>query len=366
MTAHLRGELASLVIGALLGFAACQATFRDDLKYRCATDADCAGDDFKCAIAQGVGVCCKPTGEEVCDKLDNDCDGKVDNTGKVEVCNGVDDDCNGLVDDGFDLRNDPMNCGRCNHVCADRLLCMGGACVVNVEALCFDGVDNNNDGTTDCADPTCDVRTCGAGCTCKAMKKAETLCSDGADNDGDGLRDCLDPDCTGSACAQGCTCVADGGVRETDCTDGLDNDSDGKVDCLDPDCVGRFCTPPEIYFQCIAIPPDAGASTQLCKCNGGVQIAEVGSVRCRDNIDNDCNGILDCGETTCDGQSCAADGGTDCSCASKKKAEKNCANQLDDDGDTLIDCNDPDCPTGVACTTIAGGAGHCAADKSCR
>ena len=147
-------------------------------------------------------------------------------------------------------------------------------------------------------------------------------------------------------------------MTEIDCTDGLDNDEDTLIDCLDPDCVGQFCTPPDIYFQCTA--------SLQCKCNGGVQVGEVGSVLCRDDVDNDCNGKKDCQESTCDTQSCASDGGIDCVCAGLAKKEANCANRVDDDGDSLVDCaDDVDCPMGVSCEKAAGGAGTCTSTKTC-
>jgi len=57
----------------------------------------------------------------------------------------------------------------------------------------------------------------------------ETSCTDGVDNDDDGLVDCADPDC---ACDPACA-----PPTETSCSDGVDNDCDGLVDCDDPDCV---------------------------------------------------------------------------------------------------------------------------------
>ena len=63
-----------------------------------------------------------------------------------ETCNGVDDDCNGIIDDAFDKANDPKNCGTCGRQCLTGFVCRTGNCLANIETICFDGVDNNNDG----------------------------------------------------------------------------------------------------------------------------------------------------------------------------------------------------------------------------
>ncbi len=353
----LRPVLVSAVLGAVAGFASCRVIFSDDVLYTCKTDADCGGDGYRCAIGPARALCCKPSGPEVCDKKDNDCDGLSDNTGLSETCNGEDDDCNGQVDETFNFANDSNHCGTCDTVCPQTHYCASRRCVERLELVCYDGLDDDNDGKTDCDDPSCDQQTCGAACICSGLKKTEDLCSDRVDNEGDSLTDCLDPDCTGKACARGCTCVADGGVSETNCMDGVDNDVDSRADCLDADCVGELCTPPEIYFRCTA--------SEQCKCNGGVQVAEVGSVLCRDEVDNDCDGPLDCGEASCDTVSCQADGGLDCVCSALKKKEANCANLADDDGDGQADCADADCAQGTSCTRPGGGAGVCSATKTC-
>ncbi len=350
-----RVTLLSLAVGAALGFATCKVNLGDDLIYTCAVDSDCGGGGYKCAVNAVQGTCCLPTGkDDTCDKKDNDCDGLVDNTGKSEICNGVDDDCNNQIDETFDLQADLNNCGSCKKVCGFQEPCIKGKCIERKEIDCSDMLDNDDNGKVDCDDPNCELRQCGAACLCKGLKKAEVLCNDGVDNDNDGLKDCADPDCLSQDCRVGCTCVADGGQSETGCTDGIDNDGDALVDCLDTDCIGRFCTPPQLYFSC--------TPTLQCKCNGSVQIAEVGSVRCRDDLDNDCNGLKDCDETTCEGQSCTADGGLGCECSNKAKKEKDCRNLSDDDGDTLVDCADPDC-VGVSCDADAG---VCTAAKACQ
>jgi len=51
--------------------------------------------------------------------------------------------------------------------------------------ICNDGIDNDNDGFTDCEDSDCDSDS-----SC-----AVEICNDGIDNDNDGFTDCEDSDC---------------------------------------------------------------------------------------------------------------------------------------------------------------------------
>ncbi|HVR04069.1 MAG TPA: MopE-related protein [Polyangia bacterium] len=116
------------------------------------------------------GCECKLTnnGIEICDGVDNDCNGAVDDgVGAVnypgpagtigvgvcaagleicqggrlvqmvpprlpspEICDGLDNDCNGKVDDGFDLLGDSKNCGGCGLVCAPGTQCQQGKCPI--------------------------------------------------------------------------------------------------------------------------------------------------------------------------------------------------------------------------------------------
>jgi hypothetical protein len=79
---------------------------------------------------------------------------------------------------------------------------------------CSDGIDNDLDGDTDCADSDCSWQPI-----------CFEDCNDGVDNDVDGLVDCEDADCTPEC-------------SESDCTDGLDNNANALVDCDDTECWG--------------------------------------------------------------------------------------------------------------------------------
>jgi len=128
---------------------------------------ECGPGHLHCVEGQLACVPDNLPAEEVCDGKDNDCDGIIDNgfeigqpcnstdpidfcknghwecanlftrvcvgdTPTPEVCNGVDDNCDGHVDEDWDFFNDPDNCGGCNRVCsglnADVRQCTSGAC----------------------------------------------------------------------------------------------------------------------------------------------------------------------------------------------------------------------------------------------
>lgn len=229
--------LVSVTLGLGLG-AACSVSFPEDAKYVCGVAEDCGGDGYVCAPS---GYCCKPA-PELCDGIDTDCDGVLDNDptdlgqcysgdaatrgvgrctpgnevcqagakvcqGEVlpgaEVCNGIDDDCDGTVDEDFDLQTDEQNCGVCNGICVTNQTCNAGVCPLSNEPRCGDGLDDDNDGQIDCADSDCINKSCGAGCICSNFNRAENICDDGVDNDNDGSVDCADLDCRNRFCETG-------------------------------------------------------------------------------------------------------------------------------------------------------------------
>jgi hypothetical protein len=193
-------------------------------------------------------VCTCTRSAEVCNGKDDDCDGVVDNgtsgntctTGKLgvcaagtttcasgvpgcaqktqpttEVCNGLDDDCDGVVDNGT----------------------TGGACSTGQKGVCAAG-------TTTCVSGV-------AGCAETTAASAE-VCN-GLDDDCDGN---IDNGTTGKSCSTGkpgvcaagtTTCVSgDPGCAETtaptaEVCDGLDNNCNGQTDEGNPG-GGGSCT----------------------------------------------------------------------------------------------------------------------------
>ena len=276
---------AALVAGFVIGLG-CRNVDPDKGTFSCATTDDC-GAGYECRLQFAGGGRCFVVGfckdEEICNGIDDTCDGRVDETfptkdaactsgqlgvcapGKkvcllgaevceaqampsVERCNQLDDDCDGQRDEGFDLTTDIANCGACGVVCTSGTLCRGSACV---ESRCDDATDNDSNGKTDCDDEAC------FGFDCNTMRAPSSRCGFAPVIPDAGARDGGEPDAGGLDAGSSDAGAVDGGdadagpidggfVRgcfrpEGSCGDGFDDDGDGLADCADPDCNNQVC-----------------------------------------------------------------------------------------------------------------------------
>jgi hypothetical protein len=151
------------------------------------------------------------------------------------------------------------------------------------EEVCYNRIDDDRDGFTDCDDDEC------------ATLEYCLGCDDGMDNDGDGAADCDDASCQWI-----------GPCADEICGDGVDNDENGAADCDDEECVG--------LEACLSTTDEYGVTRPACA----------------DQLDNDGNGLADCSDPSCAArENCAGYDG--------------CWDYVDNDGDGLTDCSDPDC-----------------------
>lgn len=327
-----------------------------------------------------------------------------------ELCNGTDDDCNGLVDEGFDLSSDPMNCGACGTRCtggADE--CYTGACRPHArpeDGSTCNNIDDDYDGVVDgqtvgCAAPcgagsrTCiagtwtsctgpgftsctDFTTCSTVATCASCASTPTEICNGSDDNCDGRTDegCVCISGTTRSCYGGPPGTADVGTCRSgvetcstgtwrgcsgevwpalETCNGADDDCDGIVDSGDPG-GGGVC-------------PTALAGA----CGFGVLRCQSGSIRCTtlvgptsefcNGADDDCNGSVDdalgtsrCGTGACRRTVANCIGGITQSCVPGTPAPAEiCGNALDDNCDGAIDegCL---CTPGSAAPCYAGPA----------
>jgi hypothetical protein len=309
-----------------------------------AVDNDCDGSvdepfsNLGQSCSEGSGAC-EDDGVYVCtaDKLGTECDA-TPGTGTAEVCNNIDDDCNGVVDDG--IATTPTTCGTGACASAGTLACVGGSMLDSCHAATgsadtCNGIDDNCDGIVD------------NGLTAPSAGKQAGVCA-GSVKVCTGAGGWADPDYTA---------ITGYEVTEASC-DAADNDCDGSVDepftnlgqscsegsgaCAD---TGVYvCTADKLGTECDATP--------------GTGTAEV----CN-NIDDDCNGVVDDGiattPTTCGTGACASAGTLACvggsmvdSCHAGTGSAETC-NNIDDDCDGVVD-------DGIATTPTACGEGACA------
>jgi hypothetical protein len=247
---------------------------------------------------------------------------------------------------------------------------------------CGDGFDNDNNGLTDCADPSC---AADPGCLLPPEGGRDGECRDGDDNDNDGAVDCDDPGCFISPDCQ----------LEV-CDNRRDDDGDGAVDCDDQDCAADpGCAPaaPTLcvlrnagYFNsCAGCHVQGNQSawvidntdvstlyesfgrlgrsgfplvaqghadqsylwaklndTQLDYqggCNGNAQCVALRGARMptgQDTLSPEALGQIEAWLNGPDIDDCVPGGGGDL-------RPENCINHIDDDGDGDADCDDDDC-----------------------
>jgi hypothetical protein len=330
-------------------------------------------------ICSGGSLICEPNiapSPEVCDGLDNNCNGEVDegcpclinlDCDSKYYCSKLESHC---LDSGICTKR-PDSCTAVYiPVCGCDGVTYGNACEaawagVSIahqgtcnEDLCFDLLDNDNDGLTDCADPDCDGVTDGS-----CLTGEPGICSEGILTCTGGAEVCLPThqgqeglfanNISGEDLIYGYYDVrsnvdnyydmvnmATTTSADYNCFDGVDNDCDGLTDCADPGCDGvtdgscisglpgicsegtKICTNNTEICEPNILPGEYPEGVLAKNISGEALIYGYYDVRsnvdnyydmvnmaittsadytCFDGDDNDCDGLTDCEDPGCDG-----------------------------------------------------------------
>lgn len=301
--------------------------FNDDVFF--ITGVSCAGAGASCSTGE-AGVC--GVGVQQCAK-DGALKCVATNVPAAEVCDGLDNDCNGLVDDGANLCAGGQLCdrGACVPRCDDGhcpapLVCTaGGVCG---EAACKDvSCDPGKRCAGGVCAPSCQGITCPAGQTCRGGAcldaclgiKCEDgfVCIDGACQQGCDCRGCP----KGTTCGPGRRCIEDA-CKDVTCPAGSTCSAGACVDnCMGAVCpVGQSCHAGACVDDCAGVSCGAGQ-----RCAGGACV-------------DACAGVTCAGGQTCRSGACVDECNVTCA------ADKVCR------GGSCVDrCDGVTCPAGQAC-----------------
>ncbi|MEE2643489.1 MAG: MopE-related protein [Myxococcota bacterium] len=262
---------------------------------RCASGqlGSCAEGETQCLQGELVCVSVEVQGEERCDLLDNDCDGRIDESLRdrcgrcigddapgregAERCDGSDNDCDGTVDEDVRCPEDGV-CfeGECRDGCTQ-----GGECPQRGERCVMTEAG-------DLCAPPCVADPCPAGLSCEA--------------DGRCVDRCEGVNCpAGEQCWEG-ECFVEG-CLEVGCPDGLIcriNEGCVEDPCLGVRCAGAsFCRDGECVDSCASqsCPLDARCVDGECLPDPCALISCAAGERCEEGL---------CVEELCEEAACAA------------------------------------------------------------